>query len=350
MCDNPQPFWQSRNVRDESVLFMEEADGAYRAHLMRTPDDTGLILRDRYGAVYAQGVDYAVEGNCLVWLPESRIPVLTKEAYAPSVPPQSMAHYAPFGKEGGLLLYMEDAFLVEKQVYAFYRIAQGQPGFTGHTPPPRCLARTKARLEAGRTLRIALLGDSLGEGCNCSAMLGIHPFAQPWYTQFAQGLIARYRTRVEIPLGWNLSKGGELSAYGVKQAASVAALQPDLAILEFGTNDGTFHVSPDQYAENMKIIIDVITTANPACECILCAPLLVNPDAVQCGNQMEYLAPLYALEAAHANAAVADFTTLHGAMLLQGKRYSEISANNINHPNDFLIRALADCLLALFSD
>lgn len=347
--ERPLPFWHSGQVQGESVLFMEQADGSYEGRLMRVPQEQRVELYDLYGAIYEEGVDYCVKGNRLLRLSDARIPGLSREAYMPSGDPADAARYAPFRKGGGLLLYMEDRFLVDRQVYATYRIAEGQQGFCDLGHRPNRLMKTQARLQARQHVEIVLIGDSLGEGCNCSAMLGIYPFAQAWYTQFAVALTQRYRTRVEIPPGWNLSKGGELSAYGVGQAVRAAAWRPDLAILEFGGNDGTFHVTPEQFSANVEQMMGAILAGNPECEFILCASLLANPYSIQCGNQADYLAPLLALEARYPCAAVADFTTLHAAMMSQGKPFGGLAANNINHPNDFVIHAMADCMLELLS-
>ena len=43
--------------------------------------------------------------------------------------------------------------------------------------------------------------------------------------------------------------------------------------------------------------------------------------------------------------AVADLTQMHADLLLAGKRYRDMTGNNINHPNDYLIRVYAQVIL-----
>ncbi len=338
------PFWRSLAVTEEPLLMMEQQDGGFNGFLMCEPEEPP-VLRDAYGAEYAEGVDYRVRGAEVIRLPGSRMPVLMREEYMPTGPRNPSA---PYRMGGGLILYMEDRFLVDRQVYAAYRFREPVRRFVSDRHGAKRLAGLCARLAARQPVRIALLGDSLGEGCNCSAMLNKYPFAPPWYTRFVMGLIQRYHAPVEMPTGWNLSKGGELSEYGVRRAEEAAALSPDLLIVEFGNNDGTFHVTPEKFIQNIRLILDTVLCANPGCAFILCTPMVTNPDAIQSGNQLEYLAPLLALEAEYETAVVADFTTPHQAMFAGGKRASDLSANNINHPNDFVIQAITDVLLELF--
>ena len=43
--------------------------------------------------------------------------------------------------------------------------------------------------------------------------------------------------------------------------------------------------------------------------------------------------------------AVADLTQIHSDLLATGKQYRDMTGNNINHPNDYLIRVYAQVLL-----
>ena len=51
------------------------------------------------------------------------------------------------------------------------------------------------------------------------------------------------------------------------------------------------------------------------------------------------------LEERYASVAVADLTTFHEDVLATGKRYRDMTANNINHPNDFFARFYAQVIL-----
>ena len=56
------------------------------------------------------------------------------------------------------------------------------------------------------------------------------------------------------------------------------------------------------------------------------------------------------LEEKHPFVAVADMTTMHYNLLEKGKRYRDMTGNNVNHPNDFLARIYAQVILKTILD
>ena len=107
-------------------------------------------------------------------------------------------------------------------------------------------------------------------------------------------------------------------------------------------NDGTRRVTPEEYGENIRAIMAAARAGNPECEFVLVATSLPNGEVGRfLGCQAEYLPVLQALEGE--GVAVADMTGLH-EYLLTRKRFCDMSANNVNHPNDFLARAYAQLL------
>ena len=87
------------------------------------------------------------------------------------------------------------------------------------------------------------------------------------------------------------------------------------------------------------------------CDYILLSTTLPNPEIVL-GNasyQAEYADVLYDLECAgqagvSGGVVVGDMTAVH-QYLLQSKRFIDMTANNVNHPNDFMMRIYAQTLL-----
>jgi hypothetical protein len=67
-------------------------------------------------------------------------------------------------------------------------------------------------------------------------------------------------------------------------------------------------------------------------------------------TQGEHAAKLFELEkrgtATTGGVVVADMTAIHSYML-QSKRFIDMTANNINHPNDFLVRAYAQVVCTM---
>lgn len=335
------PFWHSGLCEREPLILWEQDQRAPEGQLLFPPLNSPLIF-DAYGRSFIEGIDFICKNNRIIRTNNSRLPILSKNEYMPL---SKTENSAPFRKGEGLLLYTEDQFLINKQVYAQYSY---EPSLFSqyHSLSVSKLKRIKQMLYLHHPVRVALLGDSLGEGCNCTQMLHCYPYTPPWYTQFTMELCRRWKTQVEIPQGYNLSKGGMLSEYGVQIASKASELSADLVIIEFGTNDGTFNIDPQIYKNNIRLILEQILDKNPSTEFILCSPILANPDSIQSGLQPAYLSCLLDLSKQY-SCSVADFISLHTALLKTGKPYSDFSSNNINHPNDFFTSLMVHILLQL---
>ena len=66
-------------------------------------------------------------------------------------------------------------------------------------------------------------------------------------------------------------------------------------------------------------------------------------------NQYNYVAALKEIAAERENVAVADVGTI-SFRLLQCKKFRDVSANNVNHPNDFLHRIYAQTVVKTIAD
>lgn len=125
----------------------------------------------------------------------------------------------------------------------------------------------------------------------------------------------------------------------------VTAHNADLVIIGFGMND--LKLDAKQHKENILKIMEAATTANPDAEFILIATTLPNPDSKWSRHQLETFTPvLREIENERAGVAVAPMTEMH-KFLMSKKRYSDMSGNGINHPNDFLVRIYVQTLTAL---
>src|SRR5690606_31112732 len=124
----------------------------------------------------------------------------------------------------------------------------------------------------------------------------------------------------------NNAKGGMVAQWGVENAEErVANENPDLVVIAFGMNDGTFGVSEADFTGQLKRIMDIATRKNPACEFIVVTPMLPNPLAIHSKSQESYRIPM--LDLATKGIAVADVTLWH-KWLLQYKSYQDMTANN----------------------
>ena len=95
-------------------------------------------------------------------------------------------------------------------------------------------------------------------------------------------------------------------------------------------------------------MIDAIHANNPDCAVIVVGTSVPNNETDwYYGNQRLYVNELLTLESEsgkYDNVAVTNMTAMH-EHLLKIKRFRDITGNNINHPNDFVVRIYAQVLL-----
>jgi lysophospholipase L1-like esterase len=137
--------------------------------------------------------------------------------------------------------------------------------------------------------------------------------------------------------GW--STGDGLKAFDER----VLVENSDLLILGFGMNDRGTPV------ENYKNMIEEMVVRfhqyAPQGEIVLIAPMLPNIETDWLKNQPLFAEKLYELEKKYSFVGVADMTQIHWDILNAGKRYRDMTGNNINHPNDFIARIYAQVIL-----
>ena len=94
----------------------------------------------------------------------------------------------------------------------------------------------------------------------------------------------------------------------------------------------------------MEIFIAKAKENNPEIEIILVSTMLPNPESGWYENQEKYVYKLLEIEQEYPRVAVADMTTMN-LDIFKRKRFRDITGNNINHPNDFLIRVYAQVII-----
>ena len=234
------------------------------------------------------------------------------------------------------------------------------PAYQGET-----LSRVVSKLKRKEKTEILVFGDSISTGSNSSSILGIAPNLQPWYELMSKNLARRYGAEVFLT---NKSMGGWTSAQGVSDAENegwvkgqlvkqtglpkllateLSDYSPDLAIIGFGMNDATLNIGLNAYANNIKKMIDCIRARNADCDIILLGTMLANPQAKdQSKNQKEYSALNVKIAQLYEHVACVDVGAMHQDILDSGKKYMDITGNNVNHPNDFMARVYAMNLLS----
>ncbi len=327
-----QPLLRGKVMSNEPVLFIQkEGQPVATGKLLFVPSARPTVKSPDLETVYEEGRDYLWKpGSSEIQLAAgSRIPFKTSAEMVP--PPGS-----PNTLHG--VLFSEGRFFHDLQVMASYPHADDWPLQDG--PRPQGLPRSLAMLKAKQAFKLVALGDSITEGYNASGFKASEaPPRQPCYAQLvADTLHQRFGGSVALV---NLGRAGTGADWGLKMVDKVAAEKPDLVILAFGMN----HEEPAAAFEAaMRQLRDAVQTACPAAEIILVAPMTGNPRTFPAERFSGYRDALRNLTSE--GIALADVTS-PWLELLKRKLFSDLSGNNINHPNDFGHRLYAEVICRL---
>ncbi len=323
------PVWKSDIIYDES-LTMVCKDGVCKAPLLFQPEAILSVTSADKMNIYEEGVDWVLEGQEIILTPNSNIFCFQEEelTFEYELPGQCFKRL-----DGKYELFSEEHFFHDRQISVTYRKKAGHLDI--QPEPCKCkLPRTIKKLENRKTTKILLYGDSISAGSNSSAFTGVSPFQPSWGKLVVDKLERHYQTEVEFV---NTSVGGMASNWGAENAFErVAVYEPDLAIIAFGMND---RVPGEQFLAWIQEVIRVVRTKSPNTEFILCGTTMPNRELEGfLAYQEEYAEQLRTL--AETGIVVADFGNMQ-AELLKVKRFIDLTGNNVNHPNDFMIRCHA---------
>ena len=114
-------------------------------------------------------------------------------------------------------------------------------------------------------------------------------------------------------------------------------------VLGFGMNDGRTEL--DLFHDNVEKMVKSFRENNPNGEVVLLSTTYPNTESDWVRNQPLTVNELYKIQEKYGYTGVADMTTMHENLLATGKRYRDMTGNNVNHPNDFLARIYAQVIL-----
>lgn len=342
-----RPFWNTREVYNETVLFVGEEDSA---PLMYVP--TQILSVRSYGleTEYEEGKDYTVtEDGKIKRLTGSDIPFFEVDEYyrlePDSVPVAVFGDGGEFQfKEQRYIKYGEGDTFTSRQIAVTY--THDRP-WSGSVPEGKSerLRTFLEKLGRQEKTNVVFYGDSITVGCNASGTSyggNISPFTPPYPVLIVEYLKRKFASEINYV---NTSVGGKKTEWGLENVEErVVAYDPDLAVFAFGMNDSDLTVA--KYKRLISELIDKIRAGSPDCAVIVVSTSVPNNETEWFyGMQKEYVKGLAALEEEYPYVAIADMTAMHLDLLASGKRFRDMTGNNINHPNDFLVRAYAQVIL-----
>lgn len=337
-----KPFWKSDVIYDESIQLIKDGD-KIAANLLFGAKKVLSVKDATLQKEYKEGVDWKYEQGKIVFNEAAGAPFFLKNEL---VFTEKKAGLSMEGKQAGqYVIWTENGLFQSKQLLVTY-VKDSKSKWSGPTPvfSKNILPNTIAKLQAKKPFRLVFFGNSIEAGANSSGPLNKAPFVPTWADMITYGLQKAYKKEI---VSLNKSVGGMMAKWGVENCEKVVAAEhPDLVIIGFGMNDGTFRVPPATFISQINAMVDKISAENKHCEFIIISTMLANPDATQNQLQEDYRPEILALQ--KKGIAVVDITGVHQE-LLKHKSYQDMTGNNVNHPNDYLARWYAQVILGMLT-
>jgi lysophospholipase L1-like esterase len=340
-----KPLWYTREIYNETVMFVGEND---EAKLLYNPSEIISVRNYGLDVEYKNGIDYIIENGKIKMTENSAIPYFEIEEYY-LISPSSIEIGVDKTKlnitlEGNRYLkYGEADTFTSKQIAVTYRHNEEWKGSIPYGQSDK-LTNFINKIKSDNETNILFYGDSITTGCNASGTSyggNVMPNADSWPVMIKKYLENKYDADIlynnTAVGGWNTSQGQD------NFESRVLNYEPDLLILGFGMND--MSLSNNNYKLMIMDMIEQFHTKCPTSNIILVGTMVPNYESTWYGNQENYVQALKELSQTYDFVACADVTSIHKAIFTAGKRYRDVTGNNINHPNDFVVRLYAQTIL-----
>ncbi len=362
------PFWETNKIKNESILLVSEEGEAAKGELLFTPQEIISVIsydvHNQASVTYAQGVDFVVEGKTIKAISEAMPFMAADQLSGKERLPGFDYSQIPSTDKGLYLPFTEGTGFIERQIYVTYTYEEK---WDGETPvyAGAQLPKTMDKLKNKKDFQLMVYGDSIATGANSTGILKVYPYEKSW----PEAVHSALETQYGMEIGFlNKSVGGWTSENAIKSTESIGWVggvqisqsgisgtlaempdyKPDLVILGFGMNDATNGINKKSYKLYMQRIITLIRERNPDCEFILLGTMLANPKAYnQSKNQISYFEKLEEIASENEGIVAVNIGQMHTEMLAKGKKYADMTGNNVNHPNDFLAAVYSMNILSL---
>ncbi|MHB1452623.1 MAG: SGNH/GDSL hydrolase family protein [Saccharofermentanales bacterium] len=336
------PVWEGDTVYNETVLMVPDKDGFAEAPLLYTPDAILSVRSDSLEKEFIVGKDYVIQGNRICRTAASEMPCFTyDEFWCPDETGELVMDYAP----GGHIKVNGGWFFQPKVIHVSYthhdRWPWPKPQYKGSLLP-----RVMKKLQTPEVLTIVFYGDSIVSGDEVTSFLNMEPQTPIWTAMFSRQLYTIYGSVIHMI---DTALGGTDTKWGLAHAKThVASFRPDIAVLGFGNND---RIPVEEYAGNMKLMMEMIREDSPETSFILVDPMVPHRQISRSTDGYRWVASQEQYTLANRRFECEGVVTMDNMdlhlHLRERKRFYDLSSNNINHPNDFMYRIMAQMCTAL---
>ncbi len=362
------PIWEGDTVYHENLLFVPGRDTAKLLY----PISEVISVRsyDLY-TNYIEGVDFEITDDGLIKrLENSRIPLYKGDLITETENAFPTA-------DGKYLEFIGDHTYVKYGIAVTYEHkTQWQDG-EGYNPieirsVEEQLPKVFEKLKKGEEVNILIYGDSISTGWSSSGLnfvnsiysktgevgsnvINVPPYTPTW-PEMVKSELERLYPKAKINLKI-LALGGTKSNWGAKSIKERLGYlgedwKTDLMILSYGGNDATAKMSSDEFFDNMQNIIyefrdPADSVCNPEAEVLLWSQSLPNTAATTYAPEvyLGYQDELEYIAGENEGVALVKLTDQF-VEIIQSKLAIDYLNTNVNHPNDFTTRVVAQGLIA----
>ena len=349
-----QPIWFGQTVYRETFAMVVDDTTNCSAPFLYHPSHILKVESYDGRTIYKEGTDYCLKDDCLIALPSGKIPVCnnnrlyykTREDAENEL--RCMKHdigFGPVSTTDGRFISLQaidnPSYLTDFQVAVTYQTTETWTDFYQESQLIH-FPRLAEKLKNHDAIRIALYGDSISCGYDCSGFYHTAPYQLIW-----PELVMCHFEKAGIPCFLaNGSKAGADTDWAISHFSDqLPPSEPDLLILAWGMND---RCPGNEYYIKIQQLLTVAHTYYPHAEILLIAttlphPLTATPPIYFTAFQHEYAKQLHAL--CGLGIGIADVQSVQKAVMKK-KRFVDISGNWLNHPNDYLARIQAQTVCA----
>ncbi len=357
------PMWRGNVVYNETVMALE---GDCKIPLLYRADKIISVRSYELDIEYAEGLDYKLEDGSIVLLEGTRIPVCPLNTYYPE---KGQFHILRDG-EVVTALYGEENTMTRWQVAITYEHSDVWTGINVPSMAER-YASFIDKLERGEDVTVFFYGDSITFGANASNKEP--PYTPLWAMQFCQYAAKRFGYTIKYITGdredtvfgtngtikyINTAVGGwtteaAIQNFGTHVKPYIEEHGCDLLVLALGMNNVT---SPaEHFCALLERLAGMFLNLAPKTDMVLVSTMIPNPNLAKktekewCANgtQASFEAAMLPLaeklNGQGTNCAVCPMTSV-SQYIHSKKRFRDTSGNNVNHPNDFVVRAYAQAM------
>lgn len=372
-----EPIWSGDIVRNETVMFVGADD---KIPLLYHADNIISVRSYDLSKEYVKGVDYDYVDGYLVLLENTSIPYISYDTYYSCRNPEQDWLYTRRDDGEAVSTYWgEGTVMTQWQLAVTYKHSDSWQGYNTPCSSERYQSFINM-LENGEDVTVLFYGDSITNGASASAVCNTEPYSLPWTKMFVEYVAKHYGYSVKyidaateigvtnVPAvgkdvsygnrgtityinsavgGWSTDQGYQnVNEYVVNLVRKYGC---DLFVLAFGMNNAGS--TADSICDLLEKMVNKVKDVVPEVSTVLVSTMSPNPEAnvvkVWYGKQVtfepEMLKLADKLNASGTICAVAPMTSM-SCSVLETKRFRDYTGNNINHPNDFMVRIYAQVL------